>query len=126
VDTKPIRVLAVDHNALLRDELSDLIRLQPDMELIGIAGSADEAVRLFAQFRPDVTLLDLELPSGTGLHAIARIREIDAGACILGLLTYEWDQPAAAALRGGARMCLAKDHLTSDLPCLIREWRREK
>ena len=121
METNRIRVLAVDHSQLLLQGLWELIRQQPDMEAVGVAATADEAVALFAKFRLEVTLIDLDLPSHKGLRAIERIRQIDPDACIVGLLTYEWDEAAVAARRAGAWMCLAKDHLHTDLPNVIRE-----
>jgi two-component system NarL family response regulator len=113
-------VLVVDHNPLLREGLSVLIRSQPDMMLVGVAADAAQALELFGEHRPDVTLMDLDLPDAAGLTAIEQIRKMAATACILGLLTYEWDEPSAKALRGGACECVAKDRLDSQFLNLIR------
>jgi len=111
----------VDHNPLLREGLKLLIDLQPDMELVGLVASAKEAVQAFAEHRPDVTLMDLDLPSGAGITALQEIRKIDPATCVLGLLTYEWDESRTLALRAGARRCITKDRLNEDLISLVRE-----
>jgi len=119
-----IRILAVDHNPLLREGLSLLIQLQPDMELVGVAASGEDAVQSFTRDRPDVTLMDLDLPSGAGISAIQAILKIDPAAYVLGLLTYEWDESRTEALRAGARMCITKDRLNEDLVSLVRDCAR--
>jgi DNA-binding NarL/FixJ family response regulator len=121
VQVPKIRILAVDHNPLLLEGLSLLIRLQPDMELVGAVASGEEAVQSFAQHRPDVTLMDLDLPSSAAIAAIREILKIDPAACVLGLFTYEGDQSRVHAQRAGASGCLAKDRLNQDLASLVRE-----
>lgn len=118
------RILIVDHNRLLLDGLCTLIGLQPEMELVGVAASANEAVELFCQHRPEVVLMDLDLPDSGGIRSIQRIREIDATVCILGLLTHPQDESATLALRAGAQKYITKDRLTRDLVKLIRECSR--
>jgi CheY-like chemotaxis protein len=116
-----IRVLAVDHNALLREGISLLIGLQADMELVCLVGSAAEAVKCFAEHRPDVILMDLDLPSGAGISAIQKILRLSPAVSIIGLLTYEWDAAGPSAQRAGARAWLTKDRLNDDLISLIRD-----
>ena len=107
VDERKIRILAVDHNPLLREGISLLIGLHADMELVGSATSGPDAVHCFAQHRPDVTLMDLDLPSGTGIAAVQEILDLDPAACIIGLLTYEWGRrvhaPCAPAREPASR-----------------------
>jgi DNA-binding NarL/FixJ family response regulator len=124
VQAGKIRILAVDHNPLLRDGLALLFQLQPDIELVGLVASGKEAVHLFTEHRPDVTLIDLDLPSGAGITAIQEILKIDPAACILGLFTYEGDESHARALRAGAWSCLTKDRLNEDLVSLVRDCAR--
>ena len=121
VNERKIRILAVDHNALLREGISLLIGLDPGMELLGSATNASEAVQSFAQYRPDVTLMDLDLPSASGVAAIEEILKLDQEACVIGLLTYERDPLCKKAVRAGARTCLTKDRLNDELIPLIRE-----
>ena len=116
-----IRVLIVAHNALLRDGLSLLIQGHPDLELAGSTGSCEEAVELFVQHRPDVTLMDLDLPDSAGITTLRRILKKDPATCVLGLVTHEEDAARERALRSGARSCITKDRLNQDLVGLIRD-----
>jgi DNA-binding NarL/FixJ family response regulator len=125
VEPDRIRVLIVDHNALLREGLSVLMRFHSDMELTGVAESGDESVRLFRHRRPDVVLMDLDLPSGAGTSAIQAIRAINPSACVIGLCTYEWDVSNTEALRAGAWNCLAKDRLNNELIAMVRKCHSE-
>ena len=119
-----IRVLIVEHNALLRDGLSLLIQGQPDLEHAGKTGSCEEAVELFVQHRPDVTLMDLDLPDSAGITTLRRILKKDPATCVLGLVTHEEDVSRERALRAGARGCITKDRLNQDLVSLIRDCAR--
>ena len=121
VNERKIRVIAVDHNPLLREGISLLIGLHDDMELVCSATSRAEIMECFEQHKPDVTLMDLDLPAGAGIAAIEEIFKRDPAACIIGLLTYEWDVARSRALRAGARACLTKDRLNDELISLIRE-----
>ena len=118
---RKIRVLVVDHNPLLREGLSLLIQLQPDMELVAALASGKEAVEAFSEHRPDVTLMDLDLPSLAGITATKQILRIDPAACILGLMTYEDEQSSKHAQRAGTRSCITKDRLNQDLISLMRD-----
>jgi DNA-binding NarL/FixJ family response regulator len=91
------------------------------MVLVGVATSGRGAVRLFREHRPEVVLMDLDLPESNGVRAILEIRELDRTVCIFGLFTHPWDERAALALRAGARACIAKDRLNRELLTLIRE-----
>ena len=116
-----VRVLVVDHNLLLREGLCSLVSRQPDMNLVGVATSAREAVQLFQKHRPAVVLMDLDLPEFTGVKAIREICEVDPTVCVIGLFTYPLDDSANLALDAGARTCIAKDRVIRDLAKLIRE-----
>jgi DNA-binding NarL/FixJ family response regulator len=111
----------VDHNPLLREGLSLLINLQPDMELAATATQGPEAVELFRAHRPDVTILDLDLPRGAGVPTLEQIRSIDTSASVIGLLTYEWDTCGEEGMRAGACGYLAKDRLNDELVPMIRK-----
>lgn len=90
-----------------------------------MVASAKEGVQAFTEHRPDVTLMDLDLPSAAGITAIREIVRIDAAACILGLRTFEQDESCQQAVRAGARTCLAKDRLNQDLvPLMLDSTRR--
>jgi len=110
----------VDHNPLMREGLALLVRMQPDMQLVGAAATAEEAVQMYFEQRPDVTLMDLDLPSEAALGAIRKIRARDAAAHIIGLTTYEPDAAWTRALAAGAQQCVSKDRLSDSLPRLIR------
>ncbi|HJX96321.1 MAG TPA: response regulator, partial [Candidatus Acidoferrum sp.] len=81
---------------------------------------ADAAVHLFAEMRPDLTLVDLNLPSGSAIDAIHRIRRIDPDAWIIGLVAYEWDDRCREAIAAGASAVLSKDLIAEKLMPLIR------
>jgi DNA-binding NarL/FixJ family response regulator len=102
-----IRALAVDHNPLMREGLARLVRMQPDTQHAGSVATAEEAVRIYIEQRPDVTLMDLDLPSKAALGAIRKIRARDARARIIGLTTSEPDAAWARAL------CRRSEHLCS-------------
>jgi DNA-binding NarL/FixJ family response regulator len=121
VESRVIRVLVVDHNPLMREGLALLVRMQPDMQLVGTAATAEETVRMYLEQRPDSTLMDLDLASHAALGAIRQIRAQDPGARIIGLATYERDAMWAAALAAGACQCVAKNELSASLPDLIRK-----
>jgi DNA-binding NarL/FixJ family response regulator len=123
---EPIRVLVVDHNRILRDGICVLIGMQPDLELVGSVAAADDAIRLFDQERPDVTLMDLDLPSSLGVTAICRIREIDPVASVIALATYEWDDCSPRALAAGASNVLGKDQIGEMLLPMIRAGRHNR
>ena len=119
-----VRVLIVAHNALLREGLSLLIQGHADLEVAGSTGSCEEAVELFVERRPDVTLMDLDLPDSAGITTLRRILKRDPATCVLGLVTYEEDIARERALHAGARSCIAKDRLNQDLVALIRDCAR--
>ena len=123
MNERKIRILAVDHNSLLREGISLLVGLHADMELVCSVSSAEEALLSFTEHRPDVILMDLDLPSGAGISAIQEILALDPSAWIVGLFTYEWDAAGPRARRAGARACLTKDRLNDDLISLIRHSR---
>ena len=116
-----IRVLIVEHNPLLRDGLLLLIQGQPDFQPVGASGSCEEALELFIQHKPDVTLMDLDLPDSAGITSIRRILKRNPSTCVLGLLTHEEDIANERAVRAGARGCITKDRLNRDLVAMIRD-----
>ncbi len=116
-----IRVLCVDDHRLVREGISLLIGRQPDMEMVGSVASGEEAVVAFADQRPDVTLMDLQLRSMSGLEAIRAIRRSHPDARIVVLTMYEGDEDIHSALAAGAVTYLLKDMLSDDLMRVIRE-----
>jgi two-component system, NarL family, response regulator len=115
-----IRVLCVDDHCVMLDGLALLIGRQPDMEVIASATSGERAVELFASQRPDVTLMDLQLPTMSGLEAISAIRRAHPYARIVVLTMYQGDEDIYRALEAGAAAYLLKDTLAEDLVNVIR------
>lgn len=119
--TKPIRVLCVDDHPIVRDGLTSAISDHPDMVVIGEAATGEDAVALFKQHRPDITLMDLRLRGMSGLDAIRAIHEFDVNARVIVLTMYEGDEDIHRALAAGAAAYLLKDTLADDLLRVVRE-----
>src|SRR5579862_1001654 len=105
-----IRVLAVARTQILRDGLSALI-CSLDMEVAATAETAQRAVELFLTTSPEITLMDLDFPDCVSIPAIEAMLGAKPEACIIGLLTDEWDEIGRAALSAGAWTCVSKDRL---------------
>ena len=103
-----MRVLIVDDHPLFRDGVSGLLASVPDTVVVGTAATAEEAVREATLTRPDVVLLDLNLPGGSGLSAIPRIAAACSDTAVLVLTMVEDDRSLAEALRAGASGYLLK------------------
>lgn len=116
-----IRVLVADDHPLLREGLAAVLEHCPDITLIGEAEDGAQAVDLFARLRPDVTLMDLQMPAMGGLDAIAAIRALDPHARIIVLTTYKGDVQVLRALKAGAVGYLLKSMLRMDLLDTIRK-----
>ena len=116
-----IRVLCVDDHRIVREGIGLIIARQPDMEVVGSAATGEEAVALFKRERPDVTLMDLQLSTMSGLEAIQAIRREDADARIIVLTMYQGDEDIHRALTAGATTYLLKDTLSDDLIRFVRE-----
>jgi DNA-binding NarL/FixJ family response regulator len=119
--TPRIRVLCVDDHRIVREGIGLIIALQPDMEVVGSASTGEEAVSVFERERPDVTLMDLQLSTMSGLEAIQAIRREDADARIIVLTMYQGDEDIHRALTAGATTYLLKDTLSDDLIRFVRE-----
>jgi DNA-binding NarL/FixJ family response regulator len=116
-----IRVLCVDDHAIVRQGLAALLGCHDDIEIVGAAASGEEAVALFERQRPDITLMDLQLPIMSGLEAIKAIRRDSADALIIVLTMYQGADDVYSALQAGATTYLVKDTLSDDLVRVIRE-----
>jgi DNA-binding NarL/FixJ family response regulator len=115
-----IRVLCVDDHPLVREGVARKIGRQPDMKVIGAASTGEEAVELYKRYRPDVVLMDLQLPQMQGLRAIELIRQDDADARIIVLTMYGGDEDIYRAIQAGAASYLLKDSLSNDLIDTVR------
>ena len=108
VSTDKIRLLIADDHVTVREGLVAMIGRQPDMAVIGEATNGGEAVALWQQHRPDVTLLDLRMPVLDGVAAIDAIRRQDSAARIIILTTFDTDHEISRAIKAGAKGYLLK------------------
>ena len=116
----PIRVLAVDDHSLLREGIATLMAAQPDMKLVAEASNGLEAIEQFRVHKPDVTLMDLQMPEMNGVDAIMAICGEFPRARIIVLTTYTGDVQVLRALKAGARGYLLKNLLRKELLETIR------
>jgi two-component system NarL family response regulator len=116
-----IRVLCVEDHRLVGQGIALIVNHEPDMEVVGLAATGEEALNLFRRLRPEVTLMDLRLREMSGLEAIRAIRAEDGNARIVVLTMYEGDEDIHRALRAGAATYLLKDTLSDNLIRVIRE-----
>jgi DNA-binding NarL/FixJ family response regulator len=103
-----IRVLVVDDHPIMRFGIAAIIGAQPGMEVAGQAGDGQQAVELFTQLRPELTLMDLQLPGLGGVAAIQRIRAVQQDARVIVLTTYRGEEDIFQAMRAGASGYLIK------------------
>jgi DNA-binding NarL/FixJ family response regulator len=119
-DTKQIKIMTVDDHPILRQGIAALIADEPDMTLVAEATNGREAIQQFRAHRPDVTLMDLQMPEMNGLDAMIAIRGEFADARIIVLTTYTGDVQARRAIQAGARAYLLKNSLHKELLDTIR------
>jgi DNA-binding NarL/FixJ family response regulator len=115
-----IRVLVADDQRVVREGLEMLLRLLPEIEVVGLASDGEEAVSLAGRLRPDVVLMDLGMPHCNGVEATRRLRERQPGTHVIVLTTYADDRSVVAALRAGARGFLTKDAGASQIEQALR------
>jgi DNA-binding NarL/FixJ family response regulator len=116
-----LRILLVDDHALLRAGLASVLATRAGFEVCGEAADGEQGVARFEELRPDVTLMDLQMPVLDGVGAISKIRARHPSACILVLTTFDTDEDIEHALRAGARGYLLKDATVDELASAIRE-----
>src|SRR5277367_351299 len=115
-----IRVLSVDDHPLLREGIAALVNAESDMKLVAEAVNGHEAIEKFRLHRPDVTLMDLQMPALNGIEAIIGIRSEFPNARIIVLTTYAGDVQVLRALKAGARGYVLKGHVPRELLDTIR------
>ena len=119
-DSGIIRILTADDHALLRKGIAALVNVESDMKLVAEASTGEEAVKEFKKHRPDITLMDLQMPDMSGIEAIIAIRGDFPNARIIVLTTYPGDVQVVRALKAGARAYLLKSHINRELLDAIR------
>jgi DNA-binding NarL/FixJ family response regulator len=120
VPSSPIRILIVDDHPLLREGIAALVAGQSDMKLVAECANGRDAVQAFRTHRPDVTLMDLQMPEMGGVDAIGAIRGEFPEARIIVLTTYSGDVQVMRALQAGARAYLLKNLVHKELLDTIR------
>src|ERR1700682_2565700 len=115
-----IKVLSVDDHPLLREGIAALVNAESDMKLVAEATNGLDAIEKFRSHRPDVTLMDLQMPSMNGIEAIIGIRSEFPNARVIVLTTYAGDVQVLRALKAGARGYILKAHVRRELLDTIR------
>jgi DNA-binding NarL/FixJ family response regulator len=124
VETDKIRVLIADDHVTVLEGLAAIIGRQPDMMVVAEAADGQEAVDLWTEHHPDVTLLDLRMPTLDGVGVIENIRKQDASARVIVLTTYDSDTEILRAIRAGTKAYLLKDARREELLECIRRVNR--
>ena len=116
-----IRVLLADDHTVVRDGLSVIVHQEAGLEVVAQAATGRQAVELWSEHRPDITLMDLQMPLLSGVDAIREIRSAHPEARIIVLTTFDGDEDIYRALRAGAKSYLLKDVRREELFHCIRE-----
>jgi DNA-binding NarL/FixJ family response regulator len=119
-DSGPIRILTVDDHPLLREGIAALVNAESDMKLVAEASNGQEAIEKFRLHRPDVTLMDLQMPALNGIEAIISIRAEFPNARVIVLTTYTGDVQVLRALKAGAGAYILKGQVHRELLGTIR------
>ena len=121
-----IRIMTVDDHPLIREGIAVLIANQTDMSLVAEASDGQEAIEQFRSHRPDITLMDLQMPEMSGIDAIIAIRSEFPEAKIIVLTTYAGDALCMRAMKAGAQAYILKGEVRKDLLDTIRTVRAGK
>ncbi len=119
-DSGKIRILTVDDHALLRKGIAALVNAEPDLKVVAEVSTGEDAIAEFAKHRPDITLMDVQLPKMSGIDATIAIRKEFPNARVIVLTTYPGDVQVVRALKAGARGYLLKGQVNRDLIDAIR------
>jgi DNA-binding NarL/FixJ family response regulator len=119
-DTRKIRVLCVDDHPIVREGMAAILNLQPDMMLAGAAATGSEALERFIELRPDVALVDLQLPDMSGFDLIKKIKAKSPNARVIVLSSHEGDVDIQRALEAGAQGYVVKGLVREELLETIR------
>jgi DNA-binding NarL/FixJ family response regulator len=119
-DPRRIRILAVDDHALIRGGIAALVNAEPDMKVVAEASTGQEAIERFRLHRPDVNIMDLQMPDLEGVEAIRRILGEFPGARFIVLTTYTGDAQVLRALRAGAQAYILKGLVNRELLDTVR------
>lgn len=117
---EPIRILLADDHPVVRDGLAAILSTQPDFQVIGAAGDGLEVVQLTVQLRPDVLLLDLEMPHVDGVEALKRLRDMGVDVRTIVFTAFDTDERILSAVRAGAQGYLLKGAPREELFNAIR------
>ena len=120
IDSSLIRILTVDDHPLLRKGIAALVNAEEDMKLVAEASRGEEAIEKFRAHRPDITLMDIQLPGLNGIETIIQIQKEFPSARIIVLTTYSGDAQVVRAIRAGARAYLLKRQVHRELLETIR------
>ena len=115
-----IRILLADDHPVVRDGLAAMLATQPDFEVVGEAGNGSEAVTEAARLRPDVVLMDLEMPQLDGIEAIRRLRAADPAVQVVVLTAFDTDDRIVGAIQAGAQGYLLKGAPRAEIFTAIR------
>ncbi|MDQ5812636.1 MAG: response regulator transcription factor [Actinomycetota bacterium] len=115
-----IRILVADDHPMLREGLVAVLSTQPDFDVVGEAADGSEVVSLAQRLRPDVILLDLEMPDVDGIAALERLRDAGCEALTIVFTAYDTDERILGALRAGARGYLLKGASRAEIFGAIR------
>jgi len=115
-----IRILLADDHPVVRDGLAAMLATQPDFDVVGEAGNGAEAVTEAARLRPDVVLMDLEMPMLDGIEAIRRLRAADPAAQVVVLTAFDTDERIVGAIQAGAQGYLLKGAPRAEIFAAIR------
>jgi DNA-binding NarL/FixJ family response regulator len=119
--TTPITIMCVDDHPLVRKGIALIVGNEPDMRLVAEASNGRQAVEMFRQFRPDVTLMDLRMPGLDGIGAVKLILEEFPDARAIALTSFDGDQEIYRALEAGVKGYLLKEMVHTDVLTAIRQ-----